>query len=204
MNYLALLLIALVTMAPSAVEAGKGKGKGKGMYETTPVPVDLCENETIAEKYYSNSTDPGPSIFQLNMTCEDTTCVGQVLTFKSPLYLDKYLHYPAGFAIGHCIVVAAYVPKDSHEPTVYKPYCLYTYEISYEKELDYYDMYHEKIICEFDAEVAVQGVGSLGSESSTQLITAAAGLFEGLEGSVTVAPTEKYPEVFESYFEFLE
>jgi hypothetical protein len=27
MNYLALLLIALVTMAPSAVEAGKGKGK---------------------------------------------------------------------------------------------------------------------------------------------------------------------------------
>jgi hypothetical protein len=65
-------------------------------------------------------------------------------------------------------------------------------------------MYHEKIICEFDAEVAVQGVGSLGSES-TQLITAAAGFFEGLEGSVTVGPIgEKYPEVFESYFTFLE
>lgn len=163
----------------------------------------LFSRQTIAEKYYSNSTDPGPSIFQLNKTCEDTTCVGQVLTFKSPLYLDKYLHYPAGFAIGHCIIVAAYVPEDYHESTVYKPYCLYTYEISYEKELDGYDKYHEKIVCEYDAEVAVQGVGSLGSKS-TQLITAAAGLFEGLEGSVTVVPTEMYPVVFESYFEFLE
>jgi hypothetical protein len=96
------------------------------------------------------------------------------------------------------------MPKGLHEP-VYKPYCLYTYEISYEKELEYYDMYHEKIICEFDGEVAVQGVGSLGEES-TQLITAAAGLFEGLDGSVTVKPPGDYPEVqvIESYFEFLE
>jgi hypothetical protein len=135
----------------------------------------------------------------------DPTCVGEVLTFKSPLFLDKHLLYPAGYAIGHCIIVAAYFPEDSHEPTVYKPYCLYTYEISYEKELEYYDKYHEKIICEFEAEVAVQGVGSLGEES-TQLITAAAGLFEGLEGSVTVKPTGEYPEVqvIESYFEFLE
>jgi hypothetical protein len=70
--------------------------------------------------------------------------------------------------------------------------------------LDGYDKYHKKIICNYDAEVALQGVGSLGDESSTQLITAATGLFEGLEGSVTIGPTEKYPEVFESYFESLE
>ena len=35
------------------------------------------------------------------------------------------------------------------------------------------------------------------------LITAAAGDFEGEEGSLSTTPTEKYPEVFKSYFEFL-
>jgi hypothetical protein len=91
-------------------------------------------------------------------------------------------------------------PTTKPEP-VYKPYCLYTLKIDYEKEIEYYEKYHDKIVCEYDAEVALQGVGSIGGES-TQLITAAAGEFAGFEGSLTMAPTEKYPEVIKAELTF--
>lgn len=158
----------------------------------------------ISDYYYYNSTDPSPSMFQLDKHCEDPTCVGTVFTFKWKIFLDKYLHYPAGDALGHCTIVAVY-PGDEHKPAVYKPYCLWSVNVDYKKKLDYdgYEKYHEEIYCDYLAEAALQGVGSLSGES-TQLITALAGEFkEKYEGgSLTMSPTEKYPEVYKLHFDF--
>ena len=87
-----------------------------------------------------------------------------------------------------------------HAPAVPQLYCVFTYDISYEKELEYYEQYHEKVVCEFAAEVSLQGAAVVGVDNEF-LITAAAGDFAGAEGSLLTAPTDK--EVTKSVFTFV-
>ncbi len=98
-----------------------------------------------------------------------------MIPFKNELYLDHYYHYPAGFAIGHCIFVAEH--PDEHDPHVLiaQYYCLFTTVLEYEDK-------ETGAICE--GEIAYAGYGTPEGEF---LITAAAGEYAGAEGSVSVS-----------------
>jgi hypothetical protein len=163
--------------------SGKGKGKGKGYYTTTPPPV--CENR--AEKFYLKPTDS--PVFNLDYNChEGETCIGAVIPFKDELYLDHYLHYLAGYAIGHCILVAEH-PDEHYPDDPYKAipqyYCLFSAVIEY-KDKDTY------ATCE--GEIAFAGYGT---PEGDYLITAAAGEYAGEEGSVSVILKDKNTTIFE-------
>lgn len=94
-------------------------------------------------------------------------CTGSVFTFKNTVYFDLHFEYVAGFLVGYCTVVADH-------PDI-EPYCVYTTVLDYEVD-------HTP----FKAEIAVAG-GSIVGQTSTFLITAAAGEYEGEEGTLTTS-----------------
>jgi hypothetical protein len=192
MKYLLLLLVALaaaqLTVGLKSAEingegrllrskgdddeySGKGKGKGKGKGYDPDYTEKVEDGEKIL-KYYADGT--GNQLFNLNKThpCGDNEipCVGAVLPFKDPLYFDKYFHYPAGFIIGHCIIVAEH------------PYPYMYCEISFVVE--------EK----HEFELALQGYATLNGKDNTLLISGAGGALAGEKGEVTADPADMNKE----------
>ena len=148
---------------------GKGKGKGKG-YDPDYMPK--VEDEKKILKYYADGSDN--QLFNLNQThpCNENKipCIGAVLPFKDPLYFDKYFHYPAGFLIGQCIIVAEH-------PHPYM-YCDFSLVIEEKHEF----------------ELALQGYAELNGGDNTFLIAGADGALAGEKGQVMADPADMNKE----------
>jgi hypothetical protein len=108
-----------------------------------------------------------------------------VIPFKDELYLDHYLHYLAGYTIGHCILVAEHPDEHYPDKAIPQYYCLFSAVIEY-KDKDTY------ATCE--GEIAFAGYGT---PEGDYLITAAAGEYAGEEGSVSVILKDKNTTIFE-------
>jgi hypothetical protein len=125
-------------------------------------------------------------VFNLDYYCpEGKKCIGAVIPFKNDLYLDHYYHYPAGYAIGHCILVAEHPDEHYPDDPIPQYYCLFTTVLEY-KDKDTY------ATCE--GEIAFAGYGTPVGDF---LITAAAGEYAGEEGSVSVTFKDEHEKIFE-------
>ena len=123
---------------------------------------------------YADVSDGDTIFFNLDKHCHpDAYCVGTVVPFKNKVYYDKHLTHFAGYSVGQCIVVHTHLF-----------YCTSSVDV------------------EHKGEIAVQGFGDLGPDGTTFLITAASGIYEGEEGTLTSTPDDTKSKYYKYSFEF--
>ena len=182
----------VIRAASKSSKSGKSsKSSTKDREEPAKEPAKEPKYDEVVPKeekhlmLYVDASE-GSASFNLDEHCDaGAYCVGTILTFKNSLYYDEHLKYPAGTNIGTCTIVAEYPAEYEHDPSIQKAYCTWS------------------VIVDHEGEIAIQGVGTVGSlDGDVFLITAASGSYKGHEGTLLSKPTDETLLIYEYKFTF--